>query len=197
MTADQELDVLRQRLHDTTLQTLEYISNAGMLGEGADLERVMRLAAREATELRYLLEGVIGDDPKTLAATLRGVVADAGTFADHRIELALGPMDASLERLAVVEIGGAVREALTNARKHAEATRVTVYAGEADGSAMITIADDGRGADLARARRGLGLAHSIVARCERLGGHAEVRSAPGRGFRVTLHVGTNGRSAAA
>src|SRR3954464_11176708 len=129
VTADQELDVLRQRLHDTTLQTLEYISNAGMLGGGADLERVMRLAPREATELRYLLEGGIGDDPKTVAATLRGVVADAGTFADHRIELALGPMDASLERLAVVEIGGAVREALPNAPQPPEATPRPGHAG--------------------------------------------------------------------
>src|SRR3954464_11528273 len=119
-----EVDVLRRRLHDTTLQTLEYIANAGTLGTGADLERVMRLAAREATELRYLLEGIIADDPKTLAETLRSVVADAASFADHRIELALGPMDDSLDALTVVEIGGAVREALTNARKHAEATRV-------------------------------------------------------------------------
>jgi len=194
---DQEVDVLRRRLHDTTLQTLEYIANAGMLGTGADLERVMRLAAREATELRYLLEGIIADDPKTLAETLRSVVADAASFADHRIELALGPMDDSLDALTVVEIGGAVREALTNARKHAEATRVTVYAEEEHGRALITVSDDGRGVDLARARRGLGLAHSITARCERLGGHAEIASAPGQGFRVTLHVGADAESAAA
>ena len=197
MTANQELDVLRRRLHDTTLQTLEYIANAGMLGAGADLERVMRLAAREATELRYLLEGVIADDPKGLEATLRAVVAEAAGLADHRIELALGPLDGSLAPLAAVEVGGAVREALTNARKHAEATRVTVYAEEADGRALVTIADDGRGVDLARARQGLGLAHSIRARCERLDGHAEVTSAPGRGFRVALHIGAHAEALAA
>ena len=197
VTADMELDVLRRRLHDTTLQTLEYIANAGMLGAGADLERVMRLAAREATDLRYLLEGVIGDDPKTLAGTLRCVVDDAAAFADHRIELALGPLDGSLSPLSVVEVGGAVREALTNARKHAQATRVTVYAEEYEGRALVTVADDGRGVDLARARRGLGLTHSIEGRCTRLGGYADVASAPGQGFRVTLHVGTQLEPAAA
>jgi signal transduction histidine kinase len=192
---DPELEVLRRRLHDTTLQTLEYIANAGTLGAGADLERVMRLAAREATELRYLLEGVVGDAPESLTATLRSVVADAQVFGDGRIELALGPMDGSLDRLTVVELGGAVREALTNARKHAEASRVTVYAEEQQGRAMLSVVDDGRGADLSRARRGLGLAHSIVGRCERLGGRAEVRSEPGKGFRVALYVG-NGAAAA-
>src|SRR3954452_6325211 len=140
-----EVAVLRRRLHDTTLQTLEYIAQAGALGAGADLERVMRLAAREATDLRYLLEGVVGDAPKSLAQTLRCVVEDAAAFADHRIELALGPLDDSLDRLTIVELGGAVREALTNARKHAEATKVTVYAEECDGRTLITVHDDGRG----------------------------------------------------
>lgn len=186
---ERELDVLRRRLHDTTLQTLEYIASAGTLGAGADLERVMRLAAREATELRYLLEGVVGDAPGSLAATLNGVVEDARAFGGLRVELALGPMDDSLDRLTVVELGGAVREALTNVRKHARATRVTVYAEDQDGGAMISIVDDGRGADLSRASRGLGLAHSIMGRCQRLGGHAEVRSRPGEGFRVILRVG--------
>lgn len=186
---DEELDVLRRRLHDTTLQTLEYIANAGTLGAGADLERVMRLAAREATDLRYLLEGVVSDDPKSLAETLRCVVADASAYADHRIELALGPTDDSLDRLTVVELGGAVREALTNARKHAEATRVTVFAEEQDASALVVVRDDGRGVDLSKARRGLGLEHSISARCARLGGKADIESDPGRGFRVTLRIG--------
>lgn len=186
---DRELDVLRRRLHDTTLQTLEYIASAGTLGAGADLERVMRLAAREATELRYLLEGVVGDAPGSLAATLNCVVDDARTFGGLRIDLALGPMDDSLDRLTAVELGGASREALTNVRKHARAKRVTVYAEEQDGSAMISIVDDGRGVDLTHASRGLGLAHSIIGRCQRLGGRADVRSHPGEGFRLTLRVG--------
>ena len=187
---EDEFDILRRRLHDTTLQTLEYIANAGTLGAGADLERVMRLAAREATELRYLLEGVVGDGPDTLAATLRGVVRDADAIGEHRVELALGPTDDSLDRLTVVELGSAVREALTNARKHANASRVNVYAEESRGAAMISVVDDGRGVDLPTARTGLGLAHSIVGRCEQLGGSADVVSRPGEGFRVTMRVGS-------
>src|SRR3954463_14358006 len=86
---EDELDVLRRRLHDTTLQTLEYIANAGTLGTGADLERVMRLAAREATELRYLIEGVVGGAPGSLASTLSGVIEDSQAFGDLRIEFAM------------------------------------------------------------------------------------------------------------
>jgi len=196
VSSHQELEVLRRRLHDTTLQTLEYIANAGTLGAGADLERVMRLAAREATELRYLLEGVVDDDPKGLATTLRSVVDDAMAFAEHDIQLALGPMDSSLDALTTIEIAGAVREALTNARKHSGASRVVVYAEEQDCCALVTVTDNGRGADLATARRGLGLAHSIKARCERLGGSADIATSPGDGFKITLRVGAPARSAA-
>jgi signal transduction histidine kinase len=187
--SDNALDVLRRRLHDTTLQTLEYIANAGTMGGQTDFERLARLAAREATELRYLLEGVVSESPKDLADTLRSVVRDAQAYADHRIELALGPHDASLQHLAVVELGGAVREALTNVRKHARASRVTVYAEESAGSAIITVADDGQGADLERLPAGLGLMHSITGRCERLGGRADVQSTAGEGFRVTMRFG--------
>lgn len=188
---DMEFDVLRRRLHDTTLQTLEYIANAGTLGAGADLERVMRLAAREATDLRHLLEGVVGDAPATLSGTLAGVVEDARAFDDVPIEFARGPMDGSLDRLSAIELGGAVQEALTNARKHACARRVTVYAEESRGAVLVSVADDGRGVDLAGARRGLGLglSHSIEGRCARLGGRVELRSRPGHGFRMTLQIG--------
>jgi len=184
-----ELDVLRRRLHDTTLQTLEYIANAGTLGAGMDLERVMCLAAREATELRHLLEGVVGDAPATLCGTLACVTDDARAYGDLDVEFERGPMDGSLDRLSAIELGGAVREALTNVRKHARARRVTVYAEERRGSVVVSVGDDGRGVDLAAARRGLGLTHSIEGRCARLGGRTELRSRPGEGFRVTLLLG--------
>ena len=189
VAAVDDIDVLRRRLHDTTLQTLEYIANAGAMGDGADLQRLVQLAAREATDLRYLLEGVVTHDPKTLEETLSCVVEDARAFADHHIDFARGPMDGSLEHLTVIEIAGAVREALTNARKHADASRVVVYAEEHRGAAVVTVRDDGRGTDLTKPSRGLGIAHSIRGRCSRLGAHSEITSSPGEGFRVTLQFG--------
>ena len=46
-------------------------------------------------------------------------------------------------------------------------------------------------------RKGLGLAHSIVGRCQQLGGSAEVVSQPGEGFRVTMRVGSGEDAASA
>jgi signal transduction histidine kinase len=185
-SSDEQLRLLRTRLHDTTLQTLEFIANGGWMGAGADWERLMRLAAREATELRHMLEGLTRDEPLTLTASLQETVDAARAYGDERIELVVRATDDSVESLAAVELAAAAREAITNARKHADASRIVVHLEECEGAAMVSIRDDGCGADLQTIQPGLGLGTSIRSRLMRLGGAAHLDSAPGEGFLVTL-----------
>ena len=186
VSSDDELRLLRTRLHDTTLQTLEFIANAGTVGEGADVERLMRLAAREATELRHLIEGLTRADPLSLRASLEDLVDRTEAYGDERIEFAVIAADNSVERFASLELAAAAGEAITNARKHAAASRIVVCLEESRGGAVITVKDDGRGADLSALRPRLGLSVSIRSRVARLGGTVELVSAPGEGFLVRL-----------
>jgi signal transduction histidine kinase len=188
VSADDELRLLRTRLHDTTLQALEFIASAGMVAEGADVERLMRLAAREATELRHMLEGLTREQPASLCTNLREAVESAEAYGAERIDLAVGDADDSVDRFTALEIAAAVREAVTNARKHAGASRIVIYLEERDGGALVTVRDDGRGADLARLKPRLGLSVSIRSRMTRLGGAAHIESTPGAGFLVRLVV---------
>jgi signal transduction histidine kinase len=85
-------------------------------------------------------------------------------------------------------IVGAVGEALANAAKHAEATKVVVYA-EVDerGAVFATVRDDGRGFDPVAARAaGRGIVRSIDERMAAVGGRAELVAAAGRGTEVRL-----------
>ena len=186
VSSDDELRLLRTRLHDTTLQTLEFIANAGTMGRDADVARLMRLAAREATELRHLIEGLTRSEPLSLRASLEDLVERAESYGVERIELVVGAADDSVERLAALELAAAAGEAITNARKHAAASRIVVYLEESRGGALITVKDDGRGADLGALRPGLGLSVSIRSRVARLGGTVDLDSAPGEGFLVRL-----------
>jgi signal transduction histidine kinase len=80
------------------------------------------------------------------------------------------------------------QEALTNVARHANASRVRlVLAREAASHLRLTIADDGRGMDPARATRGLGLL-GAAERAAALGGELNVDSAPGEGLRLSLCV---------
>ncbi|MPW20255.1 two-component sensor histidine kinase [Paraburkholderia sp. CNPSo 3157] len=91
-----------------------------------------------------------------------------------------------------------VQEALTNVSKFARESSVEIYLvrapldGERGGEIVVTVADDGPGADLSKPRTGLGLV-GMRERVEALGGEFHVASEPGRGFllcaRVPPHVG--------
>src|SRR5262249_6516965 len=92
-----------------------------------------------------------------------------------------------------------VQEALHNACKHARASRVQVcYKVETDG-VRCSVADDGRGFDVAAAMnrkgaRGLGLI-GMRERIHALGGELGIESAPGRGTRVSITLPLGDRNA--
>src|SRR4051794_11234067 len=185
VTSEDQLQLLRMRLHDSTLQTLEFIANAGAL-EGADMELLVRLAAREATELRHMLDGLTREGPVTLTGCLQEAVMAACAYGDEEIDLAVASADDSVECFTALELAAAVREALTNARKHAAASSIVVSVEEHEGGAFVTVEDDGRGADLAALQPRLGIGVSMKSRMTRLGGEVRFDSAAGRGFLVTL-----------
>jgi signal transduction histidine kinase len=76
-------------------------------------------------------------------------------------------------------------EALTNAAKHSDASRVTIEVDAGDRRVVVAIADDGVGG--AVVRRGSGLA-GLVDRVEALGGTLLIDSPPGGGTRVVASL---------
>jgi two-component system CheB/CheR fusion protein len=86
-----------------------------------------------------------------------------------------------------------VQEALTNVRKHAQASQVSVIATQTSEELRIVIEDDGVGFDpeyVARSRRG-GQQLGLVGMSERAvlaGGTVTVESEPGRGTTIYLHI---------
>ncbi|MFG1927116.1 sensor histidine kinase [Cryptosporangium sp. NPDC048952] len=81
----------------------------------------------------------------------------------------------------------AVQEALTNVRKHAGASSVTVDLIAHDDVVTLTIDDDGAGFDVEAHPPGYGLP-GMRSRVEQLGGTLTLRSAPGAGTTVTCEV---------
>jgi signal transduction histidine kinase len=73
-------------------------------------------------------------------------------------------------------------EALANAAKHSQASRIDVSLGQRDGSLSLSVRDDGVGG--ADAARGSGLV-GLTDRVEALGGSIRVSSRPGSGTQIT------------
>jgi signal transduction histidine kinase len=82
-----------------------------------------------------------------------------------------GPVDSVVTSRLADNIMAVLRESLTNAAKHAQASRVDVLLETADGMLALTVTDDGVG--IANGGRRSGLAN-VVARATSLGGHCTV-----------------------
>ena len=84
------------------------------------------------------------------------------------------------------------QEALTNCAKHAHANTVSIEFDNRADLLLLSVVDDGIGVDLAgvnSAGAGLGLL-SMQERAEAIGGRWRIESAPGKGTRVSVSVGT-------
>jgi len=78
------------------------------------------------------------------------------------------------------ELIGVVKEALSNALRHSGAMDIDVRVDGDPSRLVVSVADDGRGFDPARARRGMGLVN-MATRVEAAGGSFTVDTAAGRG----------------
>ncbi|KAB7754054.1 sensor histidine kinase [Mycolicibacterium mucogenicum] len=158
-------------LHDTVASTLL------MVGTGAALSPE-RVAAQARRDLRVFTETSHAPAPPAdLVAALRDHAAHTTTPVSYA-----GVSAMWVDGATAAPIAAAAREALTNVDRHsgAAAVTITVQLGR------IQITDDGRGFDPTRPTRGHGIADSIIARMQQLGGVAEIITQPGQGTTVEL-----------
>ena len=85
------------------------------------------------------------------------------------------------------------QEAITNAFKHAQASRISVKLSVHGKNAMVVVQDDGRGIDYdtITESHGIGLA-AIRERAELIGAQIEISTKPGQGTTVTLIISSAG-----
>lgn len=167
-------------LHDSVLQTLALIQRS------RDPVEMAALARGQERDLRAWLFGA-GGDPDRLRAALEGTAARIERR--HRVPIDVVVVgDAALDdRLrALVQ---AAAEAMTNAARHSDAERVSVYAEVESGQVTLFVSDQGAGFEPEAVPPGrLGIAESIRGRMARHGGEAEVVSEPGEGTEVRLRL---------
>ena len=182
--ADGERRRLERDLHDGVQQRLVSLSIrlrliATRLAPGSEAERLLTSAQEElAASLQELRELARGLHPAVLtehglAAALESLASRAPLPVELRIGLARRPSWA-------VEVAAyyVVSEALANAVKYAQASRVTVHVAPEGDRLVVTVADDGIGGADPAAGSGLrGLADRLAA----LGGRLQIVSPPASG----------------
>ena len=216
----QATDALRQRiasdLHDEMGGGLTQVSLYSELirravetgGDGAPREDPDRVAAWAEH---------VGAQARSLSESMRDVVwairPDEGAWQDLELRLKDAAVALLAPRGIEPDLGGEVpdrppplspevrqnvllfvKEALHNAVRHAEPTRVEVRWRLTRRTLSLRVCDDGRGFDPATVRRGVGLA-SLRRRAHDLGGTLHIDTAPGRGACLALDVPLRSRRA--
>jgi signal transduction histidine kinase len=178
-------------LHDVVIQRL--------FAAGMQLQGSIRMALRP--EVRAGIESVVDSLDTTirdirgtifelrtprageLRTEVRAVVDEARGALGFRPQLRIdGPVDSAVPEALHPAVLAVLREALSNAARHARATRVEVGVTLSGGQLVLTVTDDGVGIGSAPASGGL---VNLRQRAEELGGTCTVEPADPRGTLLT------------
>jgi signal transduction histidine kinase len=193
----EDRDRIARDLHDLIIQRL---FATGMQLEGAarlveDRPEVSARVHRAVDDLdgtiRELRSTIYGlQAPTDERSSLRALVLQAVDAGAE--QLGFTPslrMDGLLDTLVPIEVAehllAALREALSNAARHAGARSVDVRVILRDDELVMEVADDGAGLGPTQRRSGLA---NLAARAQELDGALDLESAPGAGTRVTWRV---------
>ncbi len=181
---------LERDLHDGAQQRLVSL--------GLRLRRLQRTLPREALVLSPAFDAIVDEvgsaiaDLRQIAAGVRPARLDEGLAAalddlarsspvEVDVSAPVGRVAAGVEAAAYF----VVCEALTNAVKHASASRVAIRARRDNGTLCLTVSDDGVGG--ATVRRGSGLA-GLIDRVAAHGGSLDIASPNGGGTHIEVAI---------
>jgi signal transduction histidine kinase len=146
---------LAREIHDGLAQhlwfaKLKFERLAGSLSESdqplaAEVTQALDAAIIEAREALVTMRASLTED-EPFADMLTRNIDDFEARSGLRVEFSMGTgIPSTLAPRVQVELLRVVSEALTNVRKHADATTVRIHAEVNDGELLITVTDNGRG----------------------------------------------------
>ncbi len=194
----EERATIARELHDSLAQSLAYLRiQLARLKRVVDSNAEPALAIvaeidRALTEANLQLRGLLttfrlSTEPADLATALRQVIATLHAQSSAEIVLESEPAEQQLEAQQQVHVLQIVREALLNAIRHAQASRIVIRCSRTErGENLIEIHDDGVGiADAASPPGHYGLA-IMQERAKSLHGGITIASAGDQGTTVSL-----------
>jgi two-component system, NarL family, sensor histidine kinase UhpB len=204
---EDERQRIARELHDDTGQVLTLLlirlklleTQPGAEAIGPQLTELRGIVASAIDQVRRLALNLRPPtiDQLGLFPSLRSLVTTFTESTGIETSLRLPRARVTLAPERTLAVYRVVQEALTNAAKHASAHHVTITVAADEGELRVLVADDGHGFVteplMNRAGRqrdggaGVGL-FGMEERARLAGGTLQVRSAPGKGASVALHV---------
>ena len=165
-------------------------TSVGKPGEKSAIDDVVRQLDYSVDELRRIAHDMMPESLRFggLAPALSDLCQYMGTPTVQAVFQNLGIKDNYPDQLRVT-VYRVVQELLTNAIKHANATKIILQCSELDNWLFVTVEDNGKGMEQKeeKSKKGLGLVN-IQNRISLLNGHIETISQPGEGTTVNIQI---------
>ena len=181
---------IARELHDGLAHELAFIASrakraAGRAQGETDIRDLVSAADRALDEARRAITILTAVGPQPLAHALTQTAEDLGARLGMSVEVDAAE-DVDMPAEVTEHLLRIVREAMTNAANHAQASRVSVHLNHEEGVRLV-IQDDGCGFDFSPGTRrtGFGLL-SMEERAACVGARFKLDSAPDRGTRIEV-----------
>lgn len=194
LTLLEDRDRIARDLHDLAIQRLfatgmTLQSAARLVEHKGAAERVERAVGDLDETIKIIRSTIFGlrtRDEEGAGPSLRARVAravgEAASALGYPPRLSMeGLLDTDVPAQLADHIMAALTEALSNAARHADATRVEVSVQATTEEVVLTVADDGRGLPEGGRRSGLG---NLAERARAVGGTFEAAGSAGNGTRL-------------
>ena len=187
---------ISRELHDSLAQTLGWLSLKTELLEedikqgevertNAEIKEIRDVVREACYDVRESIDGLRTPITGNFKAAAAAWIAEFRQRSGLETNFHARDVEGQLSPLVESELLRILQEALTNVRKHAEATQIRVDLGIVDEMAVLHIEDDGKGFVYEDADRSQHFGLSIMReRAERFGGSFEITTAPGKGTAV-------------
>jgi signal transduction histidine kinase len=205
LAALEERDRLARELHDNLSQGLGYLKIKSSITEDLLTSGQIEKAQESLQELKKVSQILYIDvreqifNLRTIAQEQMGFLSSLQEYlADYRTHYGLR-VDLLLENECLDEFSSRVssqlmriiQEALTNVRRHSDASKVLIQCGQIDGQVCICIEDNGQGFNpdqiIKEGDQHYGI-KIMRERAESVGGSLEFDSQPGEGTRIILRT---------
>ena len=156
---------------------------AGAIKELKDIQEEVRAISHELSHSAYQK---IHNFIRSIKDLLNGLEASAGL--QHTFQYDEGANWDGLSGDIKINLYRMVQESLQNAVKHAQAKTVSLeFHIDEDNILRVSISDDGKGFQVKRGKKGIGL-RNIASRAEKLKGSWDIQSSVGKGTKVVLTI---------
>jgi PAS domain S-box-containing protein len=195
---ERERNKIGQELHDNVNQILASVKlflsmakESGAAGSSELLSRAEKLLNNAIEEIRELSENQVAPPKKdNLKELIQSLVDKLDYSTSVKTKFVYDVKDDIIDDDLKLNIYRIMQEQINNILKHADASQIHILVGTENKFLHVSVADNGKGFDPGKRRKGIGISN-MINRVESFNGKLKIESSTGNGCKLAIKIPLN------